>query len=81
VKTWNDLREMAARSRTLRVRAKRQLRESQVLLRRSYAALADQARRQSVSVLDVPRDDRDMPSPADEDGVEAPPTVEGEAKG
>ena len=32
----------------------------------------------SVPVLDVARDDRDVTAPPDEDGVEAPATVEGE---
>lgn len=76
--TWNELHELAVRSRGLRARADRQLRVSNMLLSRSYTALARQAERRSVRVLDVARDDRDMPAPADEDGVEAPATVEGE---
>ena len=66
------------RSRGLRARADRQLRVSNMLLSRSYAALARQAERRSVPILHIASDDRDVAPPADEDGVEAPLTVEGE---
>ena len=68
----DELRELSARCSRLRARSEERLRSSAAMLRRSYEAIARE--RRSV----IARDDRDVPAPADEDGVEAPATVEGE---